>query len=132
MRKIMGFGGLGVLTLLAVVTWAPPAVALQGGPSGEQLFRQRCAACHSVVAGQPDRLGPNLSGISGRRAGTTGYSYSPAMRASALNWDRATLDRYLAAPTRTVPGTRMVIAVSDARQRAAIIDYLLQARSAAR
>ena len=33
-------------------------------------------------------------------------------------------DSFLAAPARKVPGTRMVIAVTDPAQRAAIVTYL--------
>ena len=36
--------------------------------------------------------------------------------------------RYLAAPTRLVPGTRMPVAVPDAAQRAAIVAYLARRR----
>jgi len=50
------------------------------------------------------------------------------MKQSNITWNQTNLDRYLAAPTKTVPGTRMVIAVSDAAQRAAIIKYLSQTK----
>lgn len=93
--------------------------------TGATLFRQRCQACHTVVAGQPGRIGPNLAGILGRKAATApAFNYSPALKASGLTWTRATLDRFLAAPVRTVPGTRMVIAMTDSAQRAALIAYL--------
>lgn len=117
------FGSFG---LFATLMLSVPADALQAPPAGETLFRQHCAACHSMVAGQPSRLAPNLAGISGRRAGSASFAYSPALRASGLTWDRATLDRYLAAPTSAVPGTRMVVRVTDARRRAVLIDYLLR------
>ena len=40
-------------------------------PSGEKVFSQKCASCHTVT---PDLahglLGPNLVGVVGRKAGT--------------------------------------------------------------
>ena len=97
---------------------APPA------PNGETLFRQRCQSCHSMTPARPSSLGPSLIGVVGRKAGATSFNYSAALKRSGLTWNRATLDRFLSAPTRTVPGTRMVIAVSDPGQRAALISYL--------
>ena len=65
-----------------------------------------------------------MSGVAGRKAAATTFNYSPALRASGLTWTRANLDRYITAPSRMVPGTRMVIAVSDAAQRAALLNFL--------
>jgi len=100
---------------------APAAAA---GPDGAALFRQRCASCHSVAPGAKSPLGPNLSGVVGRRAATTQFNYTPALKNANLTWNRANLDRYLSGPTRMVPGTRMVITVSDPVQRGAILDFL--------
>jgi cytochrome c len=95
-----------------------------GAPSGDQLFRQRCAMCHSVDRARTTPLGPNLAGVVGRKAGATTFAYSPQLKASGLTLNTATLDRYLAAPTRVVPGTKMVIAVPNAAERAALVSYL--------
>jgi cytochrome c len=94
------------------------------GPDGPTLFRQRCQGCHSVTPGQTTPLAPNLAGVVGRKAAATSFAYSPALKASDLVWSRETIDRYLAGPSRLVPGTRMAIFVPDPRQRATIIDYL--------
>lgn len=110
---------------LATITCLAMAVPAQAqAPNGATIFRMRCASCHSVEPGGRAVLGPNLSGVVGRKAAATAFNYSPALKASNLTWTRANLDRFLAAPTRTVPGTRMVIAVSDAGQRAALLNYL--------
>lgn len=108
--------------LAAVFGAAAPAAA--AGPDGAVLFRQRCQSCHTVNPSQKSVVGPNLAGVAGRKAASTQFNYSPALKASNLTWNRATLDRFLNAPARTVPGTRMVIAVPDAAQRAAILDFL--------
>jgi mono/diheme cytochrome c family protein len=53
---------------LATITgiWAAlPAVAQTDVAAGQQLFQEKCVACHTV--GQGDRLGPDLKGVTERR-----------------------------------------------------------------
>ena len=49
---------------------------------------------------------------------------SPALKASGLVWDAATLDRWLTGPPELVPGTKMYFSLSDPQKRADIIAYL--------
>ncbi len=117
--------------LLAGIAIGLPAAApaqAQAAPNGETLFRQRCASCHSVTPGKTSPLAPNLIGVVGRKAASGTFAYSPALKASNLTWNRANLDRFLAAPARMVPGTRMVIALPDPAQRAAVLNYLATRR----
>jgi cytochrome c len=114
----------GCLALIALCATATPAHAEAQVADGQLLFRQRCSVCHSVAPGKVSPLAPNLAGVMGRRAGSAAFNYSPAMKASNIVWTRATLDKYLAAPSKTVVGTKMAIAVTDARQRGLLIDYL--------
>jgi cytochrome c len=104
------------------------ANAATSAPNGELLFKQRCSVCHSVKAGGPSTLGPNLAGISGRKAGSAKFAYTPALKAAKISWTKATLDTFVAGPTKMVPGTRMVISVTDPSQRAAIVAYLATLR----
>lgn len=91
-----------------------------------------CTGCHSTQPGKT-MFGPSLAGLSGRKAGTVpGYAYSPALKASGLTWNAATLDRWLKGPQRLVPGTRMPFAgMQDAKARKAVIGYLLTPHSGA-
>ncbi len=91
---------------------------------GQRLFIQ-CAACHALQA-TPGTVGPPLGGILGRKSGATpGYSYSPALSAAVLQWDEATLNRWLERPTELVPGTKMIFAgIANPSDRAALIAYL--------
>ncbi|WP_313958428.1 c-type cytochrome [Chelativorans salis] len=103
--------------------FAPVAATAQQA-DGERLFQQRCGGCHSTEAGR-NRIGPHLSGVIGRAAGSIeGARYSDAMRDSGIVWDNQLLDTFLAAPREMVSGARMTVAVPDADQRAAIIAYL--------
>lgn len=122
------FVGATAFCITAAALLTIPSIAASPAPNGETLFRQRCQSCHSVVAAQPGGVGPNLRGVFGRKAAAAGFNYSTAMRQSNVTWTQANLDRYLKAPTKMVPGTKMVIAVNDAAQRAAIIKYLSQTK----
>ena len=119
-----------ILTIAAVlVASGAVGVSTRGSaqtaaPSGETLFKQRCAACHSVVAGKAAGVGPNLVGVVNRKAATQTFAYSPALKNAGLTWSKANLDRYLTKPTAMVPGTRMSVALPDPNQRAALIAYL--------
>lgn len=92
---------------------------------GEEIYA-RCLACHALAY---NRTGPRHCGLFGRRAGSLpGYEYSEAIRKSGIVWDAATLDRFLAAPTRVIPGTTMGYAgIPDPAERAALIKWLREA-----
>ena len=89
---------------------------------GRRIFEQRCAICHTT--GERSAQGPGLAGIVGRKAASTRFGYSRALREANLTWDRATLDRFLAAPAALVPGTTMPMAIPDVAERGALLDYL--------
>jgi len=92
--------------------------------SGEQLFKQRCAVCHTVTP-KSGPMAPTLAGVVGRKAGSAAFpSYSPALKGASVVWTKANLDNFLTNPTGLVPGTRMVTRVPDAAERAALIGYL--------
>lgn len=86
-----------------------------------------CAGCHNVDPAQGNRVGPNLHGLFGQRAGSRpGFRYSTALEQSDIIWDEQTLDTFLRNPTAMFPGTRMVNATADPARRAAVIAYLKQ------
>jgi len=111
--------------VVLLVTLAP-AFGIEGDATrGEQVYH-RCQGCHSIDA---NRVGPRHAGLFGRRAGSLeDYSYSDAMRASGIVWDETTLDQFLTAPRRFIPGTKMPFAgIADAQERADLIAYLKKA-----
>jgi cytochrome c len=91
----------------------PPAAFLQ------------CKICHTTQPGQ-HLVGPSLAGVYGKPAASAaGYPYSAALKQAGLSWDDATLDRFLTAPMKAVPGTRMTYAGQpDPAARREIIAYL--------
>ena len=115
----------GLLYSLAGSVPALAAPARISTVSGEAVYA-RCQGCHALAH---DRTGPRHCALFGRKAGSVpGFAYSAAMRRSNIVWTRASLDRFLTAPMRAVPGTSMGYdGVKDAAERAALIDWLRQA-----
>ena len=92
-------------------------------PAGEALFRQRCAVCHRTDSAGAQ--GPGLGGVVGRKAASgSRFGYSNALRSSGIVWNAATLDAFLAAPAKLVPGTTMVVAIPGVTDRRDLIAYL--------
>ncbi len=113
---------LGVILFVA----SPQATAAEGDPARGRAIYDRCIACHAL---DRDRVGPRHCGLFGRRAGTVpNFQYSEAMRRSGIVWSDETLDRFLADPLKTVPGTTMGYAgIKKADERRDLIAWLQQA-----
>jgi len=115
--------GTAILSVAAITVADAPSAA-QSAPAAPPAFAA-CRACHTVTKGQRSGLGPNLNGVAGRLAASLpDFKYSPALKKAELRWDDKTLDEFLAAPAKKVPGTRMAIGMADPGKRAAIIAYL--------
>ena len=112
------------------VAFAAPKAAAGDAIHGQQVFA-RCAACHVVGPAAGTRMGPTLNGVVGRKSATVaGYNYSAAMKKSGLKWDAATLARFLQAPMKVVPGTKMAFAgLPNAQDQADVVSYLKQYRA---
>lgn len=113
---------LGVILILAT----PQATAAEGDPARGKAIYDRCIGCHAL---DRDRVGPRHCGLFGRRAGSVpNFQYSEAMRRSGIVWSDETLDRFLADPLTTVPGTTMGYGgIKKADERRDLIAWLRQA-----
>lgn len=91
---------------------------------GKTVYNQ-CMACHSIVAGE-NRVGPSLYAHVGKKAASVpGYNYSTAMKNSGLVWSEEELYKYLEAPQRSVPGTKMSFGgLKKPQDRADVIAYM--------
>ena len=105
------------------------AALAAGDPAAGEAVYSRCQGCHSL---EYHRTGPKHCGVVGRRAGSVpGSEYSPAMKKSGIVWSEKSLERFLADPPKTVPGTTMTYAgVPEAKDRADLIAYLKQQTAA--
>lgn len=91
-----------------------------------QRAAQVCNSCHTFDRGGPNRVGPNLWGVVGRDIGShAGFAYSSAMTSQPGAWTYESLDRFLAGPARTMPGTKMAFAgIRNPADRASLLAWL--------
>src|SRR5262245_62270403 len=104
---------------------APLSPALTGeAAAGRQVYK-KCQACHSLEPGK-NGVGPSLTGIIGKKAASVAnYNYSPAMKASNITWDVASLNKYLLDPQKVIPGNKMPFpGLKTETERNALIAYL--------
>jgi len=124
--------------LLALVLSSPTgcdgrarAIKAELSPSEARRFEQGrrvaagCWACHDLY-GANHKIGPYLSGVFGRRAGTApGYSYSPALSGSRVVWSESTMRDFLADVSGYLPGNRMAApSIAGAQTLDAVVFYL--------
>lgn len=126
MRLVRAMAACGLVAMSAGAAAAP--LPNGNAAAGQKLFA-RCAACHRIGPNAVNVMGPVLNGVVGRRAGgLPGYAYSPAMKKYGKTWSEATLAQFLAAPMKTVPGTKMFYpGLPKPQDQADIIAYLKQA-----
>lgn len=95
--------------------------------AGAAQFVKSCGTCHATAQDAGPRQGPNLWDVVGRQAGTlTGFKYSPGFMAGAagIQWDAASIDRWITDPKAMIPGTIMMYKQADPEKRKLIIEYL--------
>ena len=93
--------------------------------SGEKIFK-KCAACHSIVKGGKNAIGPALYNVVGRKVGgVEDYKYSKALAAYDKNWTFEELNGFLIKPAKWIPKTKMAYAgLKKEKDRASVIKYL--------
>jgi len=95
--------------------------------SGEKIFK-KCVACHSIVKGGKNKIGPKLYNVVGRSVGSVSdYKYSKALAGYGKSWTFEELNGFLLKPATWIKGTKMAYAgLKKEEDRASIIKYLNQ------
>src|SRR5215471_2797600 len=90
---------------------------------GQQAFA-KCAPCHAKD--KTNGLGPGLFAVLGSHAGSVpGFRYSQAMKNSNIVWDEKSLDAFIMAPQKFLPGTTMPFpGIPRQEERNDLIAYL--------
>ena len=95
--------------------------------SGEKIFK-KCAACHSIIKGGKNKIGPALYNVVGRQVGeVSDYKYSKALAKYDKSWTIEELNGFLLKPAKWIKGTKMAYAgLRKEKDRASVIKYLNQ------
>lgn len=97
--------------------------------AGQQLFGNKCSACHYIDNRKDHKVGPTLHGMFERGPGKApNYpTYSAAVKGlGGETWDPAILDQWLANPRAFLPGSNMFFnGLTDETQRRDLIGYLM-------
>lgn len=91
-----------------------------------KIVAKKCVQCHTFNKGGPNRVGPNLYGVVGRKAGHVAkFAYSKAMAAFPEKWTFEHLNKYLHKPRDYVKGNKMAfVGLAKVQDRANLIAYL--------
>ena len=119
-----------VLTLIFIlVSSAKPSLSEGNSKKGKSMFQLHCQACHTTGEGVSHKVGPNLFGVFGAKAGKRDYSYerhyAKALKQSQIIWNEQNLHYFLENPKGFLPGTKMpFVGFRNKRDRNHIIAYL--------
>jgi|SRR5215475_5837255 len=109
---------------LAISTGAASA---QDIAAGETSFK-KCQLCHDVGEGAKNKLGPELDGLNGRKAGgVENFNYSEGLKGSGITWTEETFKEFIKDPRGKIPSTTMLFAgIKDDKELGDLWAYLKQ------
>src|ERR1700676_443735 len=99
-----------LIVAAALIAASAYTAAAQDAAKGEISFH-KCLPCHSIGDDAQNKIGPELNGLDGRKAGTIpNFPYSDANKNSGIVWDETNFKEYIKDPKAKVPGTKMLFA----------------------
>jgi cytochrome c len=114
------------ISTLTLVTSMGTALA-QDIAAGETSFR-KCQLCHDVGENAKNKLGPELDGLNGRKAGSVeNFNYSEGLKSSGINWTQETFKEFIKDPRGKIPSTTMLFpGIKDDKELGDLWAYLMQ------
>jgi len=116
------------MVLAAIALAASTAAAsAQDVAAGEQSFK-KCLPCHSVGSGAKNKVGPELNGLDGRKAGTAeAFNYTEAHKNSGITWSESAFKEYIKDPRAKIPNTKMIFpGIKNEKEAGDLWAYLKQ------
>jgi len=93
---------------------------------GANVFK-KCTSCHTIDAGAPNGIGPNLHGVLGEgiATGHPGFAFSDALKKKGGTWTFQAMNEWLHSPKAFASGTKMSFpGLSSAEDRANVIAFI--------
>lgn len=124
-----------IATIFTILALPAPAQSIGDAAAGEALFK-KCSACHQIGEGAENKIGPVLTGVINRSAGSyEGYRYGRSMTAAGeagLVWTTDNIFAYLEGPKPFLreflddrkAKAKMAFRLNDPQDRLDIIAYL--------
>jgi len=115
-----------IVMAVLIAAASVPAMA-QDAQKGKTVFNV-CLACHTIGPGAQNKIGPELNGLDGRKAGTVpNFDYSDANKSSGIVWNEETFEDYIKNPAAKVPGTKMIFpGIKNEQQEKDLWAYISQ------
>ena len=126
----MNKGTIAALAIAAAVALVSSQASADGDAAkGAKVFN-KCKACHDATKGGKHKVGPNLFGVYGRKAGTMeGFNRYKGLVGADWTWDDKLLKEYLHDPKafthkRTGKDSIMTFKLTKEDEIADVIAYL--------
>ena len=97
-----------LIVAAVLIAVSPVSGVAQDAQKGKTVFNI-CLACHAIGPGAQNKIGPELNGLDGRKAGTVAnFEYSDANKNSGIVWNESTFEEYIKNPAAKIPETKMI------------------------